>query len=383
MNIPADPLLTPFELRGLKLRNRIVMSPMTRGFSPGGVPGRNVAGYYTRRAERKVGLIITEGTGVDHPAALGAGSMNEDNVPVLHGDAALKGWQNVVGSVHAAGGLIFPQLWHMGPIRQANSGPSPAAPSCRPSGIWGPNGLAPMPPAYLESMMPLTEAMSDSEIADVIAGFGRSAANAKAVGFDGIAIHGAHGYLIDSFFWHETNQRTDQWGGNVAARTRFGAEVVRSIRRAVGPALPIMLRFSQWKLQNYSGQTVSTPAQLESMVGILADAGVDIFDASTRRYQEPAFADSPLTLAGWTKKLSGKPCMAVGGVGLQKDLQGTFENGSEAFDNLADVRSRIASGEFDLVAVGRSILGDPDWVNKVERREPLQRFNLQAFATLE
>jgi 2,4-dienoyl-CoA reductase-like NADH-dependent reductase (Old Yellow Enzyme family) len=383
MNIPHDPLLSPFELRGLKLRNRIVMSPMTRCCSPGGVPGRNVADYYTRRAERNVGLIITEGVGVDHPAALGAGSMNEDNVPVLHGDAALQGWQQVVGSVHAAGGLIFPQLWHMGPIRQANSGPCPAAPSCRPSGIWGPNGLASMPPAYLESMMPTTQPMSESEIADVIAAFGRSAANAKAIGFDGIAIHGAHGYLIDSFFWQETNRRTDQWGGDVARRTQFGAEVVRCIRRAIGPDLPIMLRFSQWKLQDYNGQTVSAPAELESMLMILADAGVDIFDASTRRYQVPAFADSPLTLAGWTKKLSGKACMAVGGVGLQKDLQGTFENGSEAFDNLGDVRSRIASGEFDLVAVGRSILGDPDWVNKVERREPLQRFNLQAFATLE
>src|SRR5271156_7158285 len=96
INIPDDPLLTPFALRGRTLRNRIVMSPMTRGFSPGGVPGRNVADYYTRRAERKVGLIITEGIGVDHPAALGAGSMNEDNVPVLHGDAALRGWQTVV-----------------------------------------------------------------------------------------------------------------------------------------------------------------------------------------------------------------------------------------------------------------------------------------------
>jgi 2,4-dienoyl-CoA reductase-like NADH-dependent reductase (Old Yellow Enzyme family) len=381
INIPDDPLLTPFALRGLTLRNRIVMSPMTRGFSPGGVPGRNVADYYTRRAEGKVGLIITEG--VDHPAALGAGSMNEDNVPVLHGDAALRGWQTVVNSVHAAGGLIFPQLWHMGAIRQANSGPYPGAPSCRPSGIWGPKGLAPLPPAYLESMLAMTSPMSESEIADVIAGFSRSAANAKALGFDGIAIHGAHGYLIDSFFWPETNHRTDRWGGDVGARTRFGAEVVRSVRRAVGPDLPIMLRFSQWKLQDYNGQTVSTPAQLESMVRILADAGVDIFDASTRRYQVPAFADSPLTLAGWTKKLSDKPCVAVGGVGLQKDLQGTFENGSEAFDNLGDVRSRIASGEFDLVAVGRSILGDPNWVDKVERREPLQRFNLQAFATLD
>jgi len=384
LSFPQDPLLMPFKLRGLTLRNRIVMSPMTRCFSPGGVPGQNVADYYARRAARKVGLIITEGVGVDHPAALGAGSMDEQNVPVLHGEKALAGWRRVVEAVHAAGGLIFPQLWHMGPIRLANTGPAPQAPSCRPSGLWGPsNGLAAMPPAYVTSMLAPTQAMTDSEIADVIDGFGRSAANAKASGFDGIAIHGAHGYLIDAFFWAETNRRVDRWGGDLAARARFGADIVQSVRRAVGAGVPIVFRYSQWKLQDYNGYLAESPAELESMLRPLTDAGVDIFDASTRRYQEPAFKDSPLTLAGWTKKLSGRPCMAVGGIGLSKDLPGTFENGSESLDNLPDVRSRIASGEFDLIAVGRSILGDPDWVNKVERREPFQRFNLQSFATLE
>jgi 2,4-dienoyl-CoA reductase-like NADH-dependent reductase (Old Yellow Enzyme family) len=359
MNFQQDPLLSTFDLRGLNLRNRIVMSPMTRCFSPGGIPGQNVADYYARRAERKVGLIITEGIGVDHPAALGAGSMNEENVPVLHGTAALAGWGRVADAVHAQGGLIFPQLWHMGPIRRPNTGPSPEVPSCFPC------------------------AMNDSEIGDVIEAFGRSAANAKATGFDGIAIHGAHGYLIDSFFWRETNLRADDWGGDLTKRARFGAEVVRCIRRSIGSEMPIMFRFSQWKLQDYNGHLARTPAELESLLMPLADAGVDIFDASARRFQEPAFADSPVTLAGWTKKLSGKPCMAVGGIGLKKDLPGTFENGSDALDNLPDVRTRISSGEFDLAAVGRAILGDPDWVLKVERREALRRFDLQSFATLE
>jgi 2,4-dienoyl-CoA reductase-like NADH-dependent reductase (Old Yellow Enzyme family) len=384
MSTRDDPLFAPFQLRDLTLRNRIVMSAMTRGFSPGGIPGQDVANYYRRRAQGNVGLIITEGVGVDHPAALGAGSMNEQHIPMLHGDAALQGWRRVVEAVHAAGGLIFPQLWHMGPIRQPGSGPVPHAPSCRPAGLWGPQkGLVSMPAAYREAMQNPTHPMSEAEIADVIAAFGRSAANARAAGFDGVAIHGAHGYLIDSFFWHETNQRTDVWGGDLRARARFGAEVVRSVRRAAGPQMPIMLRYSQWKLQDYVGYLTRAPEELGAMLGLLADAGVDVFDVSTRRYHEPVFAGSPLTLAGWTRKLTGKPSMAVGGIGLQKDLQGPFENGSEAADNLPDVRARIASGEFDLLAVGRSLLGDPDWVGKVERGEPLSRFNLQSFATLE
>ena len=239
-----------------------------------------------------------------------------------------------------------------------------------------------MPAAYVNKMRAPTQAMTESEIADVIDAFGRSAANAKASGFDGIAVHGAHGYLIDSFFWGETNRRTDRWGGDLAARARFGAEIVRSVRRAVGAGPAGHASVLTMEAAGLRRTPRRTPAELESLLRPLTDAGVDVFDASTRRYQEPAFADSPLTLAGWTKKLSGKPCMAVGGIGLQKDLPGTFENGSESLDNLPDVRSRIGSGEFDLIAVGRSILGDPDWVSKVERGEPFQRFNLQSFATL-
>jgi 2,4-dienoyl-CoA reductase-like NADH-dependent reductase (Old Yellow Enzyme family) len=166
-----DPLLTPFALRGLTLRNRIVMSPMTRNFSPGGVPNAAVAAYYRRRAAAEVGLIITEGVGIDHPASIGAGSMNEHDIPVLHGDA-VAGWRGVVDAVHAAGGAIMPQLWHMGAIRRAGTGDHPDAASMRPSGIWGPTGSAMLPPAYLAEMAVPTAPMSDRDIADVIAGYG-------------------------------------------------------------------------------------------------------------------------------------------------------------------------------------------------------------------
>jgi 2,4-dienoyl-CoA reductase-like NADH-dependent reductase (Old Yellow Enzyme family) len=382
--LATQALFSPLKIRNLLLPNRVVMSPMTRQFSPGGVPGQNVADYYRRRAEGGVGLIITEGTGIDHPAAIGAGSMGEHNIPVLHGQAALEGWRNVVNAVHAAGGRIFPQLWHMGVIRQANTGYFPEAPSSGPSGVWGPEGrITSVSPQYLQSLGALPPPLTDSEILAVIEGYARSAANAREVGFDGIAIHGAHGYLIDTFLWGETNLRRDRWGGDLQRRTTFAVEVVKAMRRAVGADMPIMLRFSQWKLQDYHGRIANTPAELETILGPLADAGVDLFDASTRRYQEPAFADSPLTLAGWTKKLSDKPTMAVGGIGLVKDLPGTFENGSDVANNVPDVARRIEAGEFDLAAVGRSLLGDAHWLQKVRNGEPLQRFELKSFATLQ
>jgi 2,4-dienoyl-CoA reductase-like NADH-dependent reductase (Old Yellow Enzyme family) len=375
-------LFRPIRIGGLTLANRIVMAPMTRSFSPGGIPGEGVADYYRRRAENDVGLIITEGVGVDHPAAIGKGSMGEDDMPLLHGEAALARWKTVVEQVHSAGGLIFPQLWHQGVIRIDNTGPYPDAASMRPSGIWGPTGgYSTAPAEYLDKVLPTTRSMTEEEIADVIAGFARSAANARAVGFDGIAIHGAHGYLPDAFLWKETNQRTDAWGGNVARRNRFAIELVKAVRAEAGD-LPIMLRYSQWKQQDYDARLADTPAKLEAILGPIADAGVDIFDASTRYYHKPAFDNSPLTLAGWTRKLTGKPTMAVGGIGLNKELKSSFVESVVTVDNLPDVARRIENGEFDLAGVGRSLLVDPAWARKAREGAAFAPFNLAAFGTL-
>jgi len=375
-------LFRPIQVAGLTLANRIVMSPMTRNFSPGGIPGEGVEDYYRRRAENDVGLIVTEGIGVDHPAAIGKGSMGEDDMPLLHGDKALGRWKTVVEQVHAAGGVIFPQLWHQGVMRTDYTGLYPDAASVRPSGIWGPSGrFSTAPPDYLDKVLPPTRGMTEEEIADVIAGFARSAANARALGFDGIAIHGAHGYLIDTFLWKETNLRTDRWGGDIARRNRFAIELVKAIRAEVGH-LPIMLRYSQWKQQDYDARLADTPAQLEAILGPIADAGVDIFDASTRYYHKPAFDSSPLTLAGWTKKLTGKTTMAVGGIGLNKELKNSFFESVETVDNLPDVARRIDAGEFDLAGVGRSLLIDPGWVRKARAGAAFAPFNLAAFGRL-
>ena len=194
--------------------------------------------------------------------------------------------------------------------------------------------------------------MTDEDIVDVIAGFARSAANARAAGFDGIAVHGAHGYLPDAFFWHETNLRDDRWGGTaLRERARFGAELVKAIRAEAGD-MPIMFRYSQWKQQDYEGHLARTPAELEGLLGALADAGVDIFDASTRYYHHAAFEGSPLTLAGWTRKLTGRTTMAVGGIGLLNELKNSFAGEVGTVNNVPDVEQRMEAGEFDLVGVG-------------------------------
>ena len=210
-------LFTPLTVRNVTFRNRIAMSPMTRGFCPNGTPGENVVAYYRRRAEGGVGLIVTEGIAVDHPAALGDAGLGENNIPVLAGDGPIAGWRAVVDAVHAAGAKIVPQLWHQGAMRKPGTGPHPDVPSVSPSGIWGPLGrMTSIDPGSIPADPRIGEPMSDEDIEDAIQAFVRCAENAMKAGFDGIALHGGHGYLIDNFLWKETNQRNDRWGGDRA-----------------------------------------------------------------------------------------------------------------------------------------------------------------------
>jgi 2,4-dienoyl-CoA reductase-like NADH-dependent reductase (Old Yellow Enzyme family) len=187
------------------------------------------------------------------------------------------------------------------------------------------------------------------------------------MGCDGIEIHGAHGYLLDQFFWSATNQRSDRYGGGLQQRGRFGIELVQECRRRVGPAFPILLRFSQWKQLDYDAKLFTAPGELAEFLRPLVDAGVDIFHCSTRRFWDAAFAGSDLTLAGWTRRLSGRPTIAVGSVTLGNDFKSAQGKQFAAIDQGAIDRLEdfLARGEFDLVAVGRALLANPDWVRTV------------------
>lgn len=370
-----DGLLAPLTVKNLTVANRFVMAPMTRNFSPNGVPGAEVAAYYRRRAEGGVGLIVTEGVGIDHPAAIGQSGWRETAIPHLYGDDAIAGWRHVVAEVHAAGGKIIPQLWHQGPMRLEGTGPVPDARSARPSPQWGAIGRCTIPRADAERLAVAGEPMTDDDVAEVIAAFARGARIAADIGFDGIAIHGAHGYLIDAFLWRSSNSRDDHWGGELAERSRFGAAVVRAVRAAIGDDMPIMLRWSQWKQQDYDARLVESPAELDAMLSPLVDAGVDIFDCSTRRFADPAFAGSDRSLASWTREVTGKTTMAVGGVGLTGGLYESHGAAMPVDPDRSVLADRFAVGEFDLIGVGRALLQDPDWLRKFVAGEVTEPFH--------
>lgn len=357
-------LFSPFKSKNLELNNRIAMAPCTRMMAPDFIANDDIAAYYRRRAEGGMGLIITEGTTIDHRS-----SNAYPKVPAFHGEKALAGWKKVVDEVHAGGGKIAPQLWHTGAARVPGMGPDESAPPLSASGLYTdekPNG----------------EALSTEEAEEVIASFARAAKSAKDIGCDAIEIHGAHGYLVDGFFWDKTNLRNDRFGGSFEGRNQFGIELVKAVRAAVGPDFAIIFRHSQWKPDNYFTKVADTPQILEDWIGPLSDAGVDIFHSSMRRFWLTEFEGSELNLAGWVKKITGKPTIGVGSVGLDKDSTGLSINEevggkvemkegaspfahSAGFASLDQLVHRMENKEFDIIAVGRASLAESEWPNKV------------------
>jgi 2,4-dienoyl-CoA reductase-like NADH-dependent reductase (Old Yellow Enzyme family) len=360
--LSVESLFRPLRWGARGLRNRIVMAPMTRSHSPGKVPGPDVAAYYRRRATGGTALIITEGTNPDHPASSGY-----PDVPGFYGEEGLAGWKRVVDEVHDAGAAIIPQLWHCGSIRTKGMEPDPEVPGFAPSAV-------PHPAHKGDAEIP--HEMTQADIDETIASFVRSAVSARALGFDGVELHGAHSYLIDQFFWERTNQRVDRYGGSLEKRLTFAVELIGAVRAAVGAEFPIVFRFSQWKQGDYDCKLARTPSELERFLTPLVAAGVDVLHASTRRFDDAEFEGSDLNLAGWAKKVTGLPTITVGSVGLDLDFLRSY-GGDEAHKVGIDALiRRLERGEFDLVAVGRALLSDPAWAAKLRdgREEEIVAF---------
>ena len=381
----SSPFFDPLTCGSMTLRNRFAMAPMTRSFSPGGVPGPDVAAYYARRAAHDVGLIITEGTWIEHAVA-----GNDDRVPNFYGTDALAGWKQVVDTVHSAGGTIVPQLWHVG----QSTKPQTANPQAQGVGanveeLYHPNAVGPsgMVGGIGTPMALRSSSMSQKDIDDVVEAYAQGAQTAQELGFDGVELHGAHGYLIDQFFWSSTNLRHDRYGGSIANRVAFAVELVQEMRRRTRNDFPIIFRFSQWKSQDYSAKIAANPAELEAFLKPLAEAGVSIFHASERRFWLPAFEGSDLNLAGWAKVVTGLPSITVGSVGLDEDFmdnltQGT--SGTASFKSIKKVEGMVARGEVDIVAVGRALLADAHWVEKLrDGRTDFVGFNVEKLGVLD
>ncbi|MGG3182726.1 12-oxophytodienoate reductase [Priestia megaterium] len=335
---PSRKFFSPFKTGNLHLHNRFAMAPMAQQLSPEGVPNEVMAAHYASRAvQNGAALIFTEATAIDHP------SIGEQFpfMPRLRRGVGEEGHAGLAKAVHAAGGAIFMQLWHPG---AHDMGPLDASQVISPSGYWPISGSR-------------GRAATQGDIDELVAAYADASALAQELGYDGVEIHGAHGYLIDQFLWTATNQRNDNYGGTPRNRARFAAEIVAAVRAKTGPNFPISFRLSQWK-SRVRGANLADAADLEELLAPISEAGVDLFHVSVRHYDKPAFVGSDLTLAGWVKKITGKSVITVGSVGL--DEQGHPDS---QFD-FSPLAARLERGEFDLVSVGRALLQQPDWVSQ-------------------
>ncbi len=353
-------LFTPFQLGKFTLPNRFIFPPMGLEVCEGGVPSDEAAEYYARRAQGGASLVITEGVYIDHPSS-------GDN-PLLgrfHGEDAFAAWRNVAAKVHARGGICMPELWHVGLIF---SGPD----------VLAGNDLAfraelgqVSPSGYIAPGKQVCDGMSQAQIDEVIAAYARGAAKAVELGFDGVELHGAHGYVIDQFLWKALNHRSDRYGGSPRARGQFAAEVVQACRDQLEPGMPLIVRVSQWKMVDFAARIADTPQELEELLAPMVEAGVDLFDCSQRRFQENCFDDgTDLNLAGWVKKVTGVPTCTIGSIALDRDLIASLGSGETAQLDLAsldELMRRFDRGDFDCVAVGRAMIAEPDFPKLLQR----------------
>ena len=328
-------LLEPFEMGDIRLRNRLAVAPMTRvSAGSNGVPSERMAEYYAEFARGEFGLIITEGV---YPDALYSRALERQ--PGLATAAQVDGWRRVTRAVHAHGGLILAQLMHAGALSQSLA-QTIAPSSVRPKGEklpeYGGSGLFPIP-----------RAMDQEDIRAAVTGFVEAAARARDAGFDGVELHGANGYLIDQFLTDYTNIRTDEYGQNVVGRVRFAAEVVSAVRDAVGTKLPVGIRLSQTKVNDFVYRWPGGEADAEIIFRAVRDAGASYIHVASegRDWRDTArFRDHGPTITQIARQVTGLPVIA---------------NGSLHRPDLA--QAVIGQGHADLVALGRAALANPDW----------------------
>ena len=339
-------LFEPYKLKNLNLRNRVVMAPMTRNQSPGGIPTNEVVAYYSRRAKAEVGLIITEGIEVSHEA-----SSAYPNVPRLDTKEAREGWKRVVNGIKENGGSVIAQLWHCGGFRKLGMQPNPEVPGHTASGLVKPGKK-------------VAHEMTLEDIKQTINAYASDAKYCEEIGFDGVEIHGAHGYLIDNFFWEGTNIRDDSYGGSIEKRSQFVSEIIQAVRSNISQEFIVGLRFSQWKQHDFEAKLAHTTDDLKKVLLSPVESGLDYLHSSMRRFWESEFEGSEENLAYWTKKISNIPTIGVGSVGLDSDFIDMTAPSKPA--NIDKAIDDISKEKYDLLAVGRALLSDHEWVLKMK-----------------
>ncbi len=349
MSANANSLFTATDINGVTLRNRWAVAPMTRvSASEDGSANNTMARYYERFARGGFGLVITEGVYTDR--AFAQGYLNQ---PGLTDEGQAQAWRPVVDAVHRHGARFVAQLMHAGAISQGNRfreaavGPSAVQPKGHQMEFYRGKGPYPTPAA-----------MTEEQIADAIEGFAASAARAVAAGFDGVEIHGANGYLIDQFLTDYANQRSDRWGGDTRRRTTLVRAVFEAVRARVGADVPVGVRISQGKVNDFTHKWAGRDQDAEAIFGTLADAGASYIHVTEHRVWEPAFEGRRDSLVALARRYAPQVrLIANGGVADAPRAQEVMAAGA------------------DIVALGKAALANPDFPNRLQADQAVAAFD--------
>ncbi|WP_439542555.1 NADH:flavin oxidoreductase [Hyphomicrobium sp.] len=304
--------------------------------------------YYERFAKGGFGLLITEGLYSDK--AYSQGYLHQ---PGLSDDAQASSWKPIVERVQSHGARIFAQIMHAGAISQGNRFRANAV---------GPSAIKPkgeqMTFYYGQDDYATPAQITDSQIADAIDGFGDAVARAKAVGFDGIEIHGANGYLLDQFLTDYTNTRTDRWGGGPRERMAIILAVVEAVRAKVGQSVPVGVRISQGKVNDFGHKWPEGERAAEAVFGSLADAGVDYVHITEFEAWKPAFGTHGPSLVALARRYAWKTRIIANG-----NLQ-DLEKAQEVLQHGADI-----------IALGKGALANPNLPLRASQNESVSEFD--------
>lgn len=323
--------LSPGKIGTLELKNRAVFPPMGTNYCNEGVVNDRIINYHARRAAGGCGLNIVEICPVHYTSETGLN-------PNLFSDDAIPGFTKLAKAIHDNGGKACLQLWHGG--RQTSGKPFNGKP-------WAPSATT------CDFIGEEAHAMTLDEVWEVINAYGDAALRAKKAGFDCVELHGAHGYLIDSFLNEYTNFRDDEFGGSLENRARFGCEVIKNIKEKCGADYPVMIRMSAYEHANCEG-SLMIEESIEA-AKLYKEAGVDALDISQGSYMTIQYTVPPFYFpyklnaenAGRFRKEVGLPVICAGRI---------------ATPDMAE--EVLQAGQADFISLGRVQMTDPDFVNK-------------------
>jgi 2,4-dienoyl-CoA reductase-like NADH-dependent reductase (Old Yellow Enzyme family) len=339
----SEDIFSPFKLGNYSLRNRIGVAPMTRMSSPGhSIPRQDVLDFLVTRAKNGAALVFTEAIVTDYESAQGYPRQSR-----MLTQKQIDAWKSVTDAIRKHGAVSVCQIFHCG--RMAWPEVNPAGRSIAPSPITPKqnNPLTGQP-------YPIPEEMSRFDIEHVICGFAETAKGAIAAGFDGIEIHGAHGYLISQFMSSYSNKRTDEYGGSVENRFRFAHEVIQAVRAVVPKDRLLTVRISNWGIADMDVSLFESKEEWQAMVRLLSKEPADSVSVSTYSYSDKAFGTQQ-NMAQITREVCDLPIMICGKI---------FDR-SSAEDALKDA---------DIVLSGKSMLLNPDWVEDLRAGKTLPSY---------